>query len=97
MEQIKRLVRHAYDYRSIALAMREPSIRARLIEMAAQCEEIAAEMAQAEAAREGGLGLQIVRSLVHEDLKGEFELLRKTSGDGLHAVVSFPRWRAKAE
>jgi two-component system, sensor histidine kinase PdtaS len=46
---------------------------------------------------QGGLGLQIVRSLVREDLKGEFELLRKTTGDGVHAVVSFPKWRAKAE
>jgi two-component sensor histidine kinase len=44
--------------------------------------------------REGGLGLQIVRSLVREDLKGEFEL---TNGQGVHAVVSFPKWRAKAE
>jgi hypothetical protein len=38
-----------------------------------------------------------VRSLVHDDLKGEFELLRNTNGDGVHAVVSFPRWIAKAE
>jgi two-component sensor histidine kinase len=50
-----------------------------------------------DAVRQGGLGLQIVRSLVREDLKGEFELLRKTNGDGVHAVVSFPRWIAKAE
>src|SRR6478735_3307592 len=33
---------------------------------------------------QGGLGLQIVRSLVHEDLKGEFELTNGT-GDGVHA------------
>ena len=44
--------------------------------------------------RHGGLGLQIVRSLVREDLKGEFEL---TNGQGVHAVVSFPKWIAKAE
>jgi two-component sensor histidine kinase len=44
--------------------------------------------------RQGGLGLQIVRSLVREDLKGEFEL---TNGQGVHAVVSFPKWIAKAE
>ena len=44
--------------------------------------------------REGGLGLQIVRSLVREDLKGEFEL---TNGQGVHAVVSFPKWIAKGE
>ncbi|GAC1324736.1 MAG: PAS domain-containing sensor histidine kinase [Chloroflexota bacterium] len=42
----------------------------------------------------GGLGLQIVRSLVREDLKGDFEV---TAAQGVHAVVSFPRWRAKAE
>src|SRR5438477_2253321 len=45
-------------------------------------------------ARQGGLGLQIVRSLVREDLKGEFEL---SNGQGVHAVVSFPKWIAKAE
>jgi two-component sensor histidine kinase len=44
--------------------------------------------------RQGGLGLQIVRSLVREDLKGEFELL---NGQGLKAIVSFPKWIAKAE
>jgi two-component sensor histidine kinase len=43
---------------------------------------------------QGGLGLQIVRSLVREDLKGEFEL---KNGQGVHAVVSFPKWIAKAE
>jgi two-component sensor histidine kinase len=45
----------------------------------------------------GGLGLQIVRSLVREDLKGEFELLPAISGNGVRAVVSFPKWIAKAE
>jgi len=44
--------------------------------------------------RQGGLGMQIVRSLVREDLKGEFELL---NGQGVRAIVSFPKWRAKAE
>jgi two-component system, sensor histidine kinase PdtaS len=44
--------------------------------------------------RQGGLGLQIVRSLVREDLKGEFELV---NGQGVRAVVSFPKWIAKAE
>ena len=44
--------------------------------------------------RQGGLGLQIVRSLVREDLKGEFEL---SNGQGVHAVVSFPKWIAKGE
>src|SRR5712691_2499347 len=44
--------------------------------------------------RQGGLGMQIVRSLVREDLKGEFELI---NGQGVHAVVSFPKWIAKGE
>jgi two-component sensor histidine kinase len=48
-------------------------------------------------AHEGGLGLQIVRSLVREDLKGEFELLPRRDGNGVRAVVSFPKWIAKAE
>ena len=47
--------------------------------------------------QQGGLGLQIVRSLVREDLKGEFELLPTMNGHGVRAVVSFPRWIAKAE
>jgi two-component sensor histidine kinase len=47
-----------------------------------------------DASHQGGLGLQIVRSLVREDLKGEFEL---KNGQGVHAVVSFPKWIAKAE
>src|SRR6202171_2054489 len=42
----------------------------------------------------GGLGLQIVRSLVREDLKGQFEL---ANGQGVRAVVSFPKWISKAE
>jgi two-component system, sensor histidine kinase PdtaS len=48
-------------------------------------------------AQQGGLGLQIVRSLVREDLKGEFELLPAVNGNGVRAVVSFPKWIAKAE
>src|SRR4030088_2478852 len=43
---------------------------------------------------QGGLGLQIVRSLVREDLKGQFEL---ANGQGVRAIVSFPKWIAKAE
>jgi two-component sensor histidine kinase len=47
--------------------------------------------------RHGGLGLQIVRSLVRDDLKGQFELAPRASGGGVQAIVSFPRWMAKAE
>jgi two-component sensor histidine kinase len=46
--------------------------------------------------RQGGLGLQIVRSLVREDLKGEFEL-HPVNGQGVRAIVSFPKWIAKTE
>jgi two-component sensor histidine kinase len=38
----------------------------------------------------GGLGLQIIQTLVRDDLKGEFLL---ENGEGVRAVVSFPRWR----
>ena len=43
------------------------------------------------------LGLQIVRSLVREDLKGQFELATNSNGKGVQAMVSFPKWIAKAE
>ena len=38
--------------------------------------------------RNGGLGLQIVRTLVREDLKGRFEM---QNGVGVRALISFPR------
>jgi two-component sensor histidine kinase len=43
--------------------------------------------------RQGGLGLKIVRTLVKEDLKGQFQI---ENGVGVRAVVSFPRWPATA-
>ncbi|MCL5025858.1 MAG: sensor histidine kinase [Chloroflexi bacterium] len=39
-------------------------------------------------ARDGSLGLQIIQTLVKEDLKGEFALINH---DGVHAVVTFPK------
>jgi two-component system, sensor histidine kinase PdtaS len=42
----------------------------------------------------GGLGLQIVQTLVREDLKGDFQLV---NGRGVTAVVSFPRWIGSVE
>jgi two-component sensor histidine kinase len=39
-----------------------------------------------------GLGLRIVRTLVREDLKGQFSL---ENGRGVRALVSFPRWKAQ--
>ena len=41
---------------------------------------------------EAGLGLRIVRTLVQEDLKGQFLL---ENGRGVRALVSFPRWRGE--
>jgi two-component sensor histidine kinase len=41
---------------------------------------------------ESGLGLRIVRTLVREDLKGQFVL---ENGQGVRALVSFPRWSAQ--
>ncbi len=38
------------------------------------------------------LGLQIVQTLVRDDLKGQFEL---RNGEGVTAVIAFPRWQLK--
>jgi two-component system, sensor histidine kinase PdtaS len=43
---------------------------------------------------QGGLGLQIVQTLVREDLKGDFQLV---NGRGVSAIVSFPKWIASVE
>ena len=40
-----------------------------------------------------GLGLRIVRTLVREDLRGQFELV---NGQGVRALVSFPRFQTVA-
>jgi two-component sensor histidine kinase len=39
--------------------------------------------------REGSLGLQIVRTLVRDDLKGEFRI-RDNAGGGVRATITFP-------
>ena len=41
---------------------------------------------------QSSLGLQIVQTLVRDDLKGEFEL---RNGNGVTAVIAFPRWQLK--
>ncbi len=43
--------------------------------------------------RDGSLGLQIVQTLVKEDLKGEFSM---TNGHGVRAVVTFPKLPRRA-
>ena len=39
---------------------------------------------------ETSLGLDIIRTLVHDDLKGQFEILRRSEG-GTQAIVCFPK------
>lgn len=41
--------------------------------------------------QDGSLGLQIIQTLVREDLKGEFSIV---SNDGVHALVEFPKQSA---
>ena len=43
--------------------------------------------------QQGGLGLHIVRTLVREDLKGNFEIA--SGPNGTRATISFPAWIAK--
>ncbi len=45
-----------------------------------------------EAAQVSGLGLQIIETLVHDDLRGTFKLLRSNSDGWTRAQVSFPRF-----
>jgi two-component system, sensor histidine kinase PdtaS len=42
--------------------------------------------------RDCNLGLSIIGALVHDDLKGQFEL---RSDNGVSAVISFPRWHLR--
>jgi len=43
--------------------------------------------------REGSLGMQIVHTLVRDDLKGTFEM-RENPGGGVRALIAFPRARS---
>jgi two-component sensor histidine kinase len=45
-----------------------------------------------ELGRSSSLGLEIVQTLVRDDLKGEFEL---RSDQGVTAIIAFPRWQLK--
>jgi two-component sensor histidine kinase len=45
---------------------------------------------EVESGQEGSLGLQIVRALVRDDLRGQF-VLRNQEGRGARALVTFPR------
>ena len=97
---INELVQNAVEHAFVGLP--GGSIVVRLIEQGdSLCIEIADDglglPEQFDPVRHGGLGLQIVRSLVREDLKGQFELVTNSNGKGVQATVSFPKWIAKAE
>jgi two-component sensor histidine kinase len=97
---INELVQNAVEHAFVGLS--GGTIVVRLAEQGdSLCIEIADDghglPEQFDPVRHGGLGLQIVRSLVHEDLKGQFELATRPNGKGTLAVVSFPKWIAKAE
>jgi two-component sensor histidine kinase len=53
-------------------------------------DDFSLEQADSPSGRASGrsLGLQIVQTLVHDDLKGEFEL---RGGNGVSAIVTFPK------
>jgi two-component sensor histidine kinase len=87
-ELLQNAVEHGYE------GLAEGSITVRLLQtddsMAVEIEDDGRGLPPDFSSPHGGLGLQIVRTLVHEDLKGQFQL---ENGRGVRAVVSFPRWR----
>jgi two-component system, sensor histidine kinase PdtaS len=87
-ELLQNAVEHGYEDRD------KGSIRVRLLQtedsMAVEIEDDGKGLPAGFDPGRGGLGLQIVRTLVKEDLKGQFQL---ENGRGVRAIVSFPRWR----
>ena len=85
-ELVQNAVEHGYE------GLPEGSITVRLLQtddsMAVEIEDDGVGLPPGFDAQRGGLGLQIVRTLVREDLKGQFHL---ENGEGVRAVVSFPR------
>lgn len=87
-ELLQNAVEHGYTDRS------DGTIRVRLVE---ESDSLRIEIQDDgrglppgfDLASQGGLGLQIVQTLVREDLKGQFVM---ENGHGVKAVVSFPRW-----
>jgi two-component sensor histidine kinase len=90
-ELLQNAVEHGYRNR------REGTIRVRLDEtedsMTIEIRDDGEGLPEGFNIDESGLGLKIVRTLVREDLKGQFAL---ENGHGVRALVSFPRWRDKA-
>ena len=86
-ELLQNAVEHGYDGRT------EGAITVRLLQtddsMSVEIEDDGRGLPPGFDPQRGGLGLQIVRTLVREDLKGQLQL---ENGRGVKAVVSFPRW-----
>ena len=96
-ELLQNAVEHGYNQRT------EGRISVRLLQtddsMAVEIEDDGSGLPPDFDPDGGGLGLQIVRTLVKEDLKGQLVLEnghRKKGPGGVRAIVSFPRWRAPA-
>ena len=89
-ELIQNSVEHGFEQRDLG------SIVIRLSQsddsMCLEIEDDGAGLPEGFDPTQGGLGLQIVRTLVKEDLRGEFQL---EDGEGVRAVISFPRWWEK--
>jgi two-component sensor histidine kinase len=87
-ELIQNAVEHGYEHKD------EGTIVVRLLQsddsMTIEIEDDGEGLPEGFDPARGGLGLQIIRTLVRDDLKGEFLL---EDDGGVRAVVSFPRWR----
>jgi two-component sensor histidine kinase len=87
-ELIQNAVEHGYEHKD------EGTIVVRLLQtddsMTIEIEDDGEGLPEGFDPARGGLGLQIIRTLVRDDLKGQFLL---EDDGGVRAVVSFPRWR----
>jgi two-component sensor histidine kinase len=89
-ELLQNAVEHGYRDRDSG------TIRVRLDEtddsMLVEIRDDGAGLPEGFSIENSSLGLQIVRMLVREQLKGQFVL---ESDEGVRALVSFPRWRGE--
>ena len=87
-ELIQNAVEHGFEHKD------QGTIVVRLLQtddsMAIEIEDTGEGLPEDFDPAKGGLGLQIIRTLVRDDLKGQFTL---EDDGGVRAVVSFPRWR----
>jgi two-component sensor histidine kinase len=88
-ELIQNAVEHGFEHKT------EGSIVVRLLKtddsMSIEIEDDGEGLPEDFDPADGGLGLEIIRTLAQDDLKGQF--LLEGDGEGVRAVVSFPRWR----